>query len=38
LEILDQQIRIYEPLRTAAIELQAEMEAQVEEAEVHIEE
>ena len=38
LEILDQQIRIYEPLRTAAIELQAEIEAEVEEAEVDVEE
>ncbi len=39
LEILGQEIAIYEPLRTAAIELQAEVEAELQaEAEVEIDE
>ena len=39
LEILGQEISIYEPLRTAAIELESEIEAEVEaEAEVEIDE
>jgi hypothetical protein len=37
IEIVGQEINIYEPLRTAVLELQAEVEAQVGTGEVEIE-
>jgi hypothetical protein len=36
-EIVGQEINIYDPLRTAVLELQAEIEAQVGEAEAEVE-
>lgn len=37
IEIVGQEINIYDPLRTAVLELQAEVEAQVGEAEAEVE-
>jgi hypothetical protein len=38
LEIVGQEIRIYEPLRTAVIELQEQLEAEAPEVEIEVEE